>query len=66
MTIEREYWFCEQLGINLLSTRIDPRFGKQTFTAMNVTVGEPNAKLFALPQGFSIAAERESPPPDSY
>jgi len=66
MTIERESWYSEQLGINLLSIRIDPRFGKQTFTATNVILAEPDLKLFELPKGFKVAAPRENPPPDSY
>jgi hypothetical protein len=66
MTLEKESWYSAQLGINLLSIRIDPRFGKQTFTATNVILAEPDLKLFELPQGFKVAEAHESPPPDNY
>jgi len=52
ITVEREYWFSQPLGINLLSKRIDPRFGTQTFTINEVSISEPEAHLFDLPKAL--------------
>jgi hypothetical protein len=62
VTVEREYWYSPQLGINLLSVRSDPRFGKQTFRATNLILSEPDAKLFDLPDGFQVQDRRPSTP----
>jgi hypothetical protein len=58
ITVEREYWFSQQLGINLLSKRIDPRFGTQTFTINEISISEPEAQLFDLPKGFTVVDHR--------
>jgi hypothetical protein len=60
ITTSREYWFSSRLGFNLLSKRSDPRFGTQTFTATNITMAEPDAQLFVLPQGFKVVDHRAS------
>lgn len=51
---KREYWYSRQLGLNVLSIREDPRFGTQKFELSDVTLGEPDAKLFAPPEGSKI------------
>jgi hypothetical protein len=38
VTVQREVWYSPQLDLNLLSVRSDPRNGKQTFTATNVSL----------------------------
>ena len=58
MTVEREYWYAPSLGINLLSKRNDPRLGKQTFTATNLILAEPDEKLFEIPEGFTVTDRR--------
>jgi hypothetical protein len=65
MTIEREFWYSPKLGFNLLSKRSDPRFGTQTFTATNLILSEPDAKLFDLPEGFKIVDHRQTAPPEN-
>jgi hypothetical protein len=54
MIIEKETWYSSQLGINLVSIHSDPRFGKQTFRAANLTLSEPDPTLFELPKGFRV------------
>lgn len=61
VTVEHEFWYSAQLGINLLSIRSDPRFGKQTFRATNLVLAEPDPKLFDLPDGFTVQDRRSSP-----
>lgn len=65
MTVEREFWYSPQLGINLLSKRSDPRFGTQTFTVTNLIVSEPDPHLFELPAGFEIVDQRLTKPPEN-
>ena len=62
VTVEREYWYSPQLGINLLSKRTDPRFGAQTFTIPEVSLSEPEPELFKLPKGFTVVDHRPKVP----
>jgi hypothetical protein len=64
MTVEREVWYSPQLDLNLLSIRSDPRTGKQTFTATNVTLEDPDSTLFELPAGFKVVDHRQTSPPE--
>lgn len=61
--LTREYWYADQLGINLLSQRTDPSFGMQLFTITEITLSEPNAELFELPKDFKVVDHRQSDPP---
>jgi hypothetical protein len=56
-----EYWHSEQLGINLLSIRSSPFFGKQTFTITELGTTEPDPQLFQLPVGFKVNDQRKTP-----
>jgi hypothetical protein len=57
-----EYWHSDKLGINLLSIRSSPYFGKQTFNITEISVGEPDAQKFELPAGYTINDQRKNPP----
>jgi hypothetical protein len=63
VTIEREFWYSEQLGLSLLSVREDPRIGKQTFVVTSVNQSDPDSSLFELPAGFKTVDLRETAPP---
>jgi hypothetical protein len=65
MTVEREFWYSPQLGINLLSKRSDPRFGTQTFTVTNLILSEPDQRLFEVPAGFEIVDQRLTRAPEN-
>jgi len=54
ITIVKEFWYSKQLGLNVLTTRNDPRSGKEVFTVTDIRQGEPDASLFALPAGFRV------------
>jgi hypothetical protein len=58
MTVDREYWFSPQLGINLLSRLTDPRFGTQTFMVTEISPSEPDPQLFQLPAGYKVVDMR--------
>lgn len=64
VTVEREVWYSPQLDLNLLSTRTEPRTGKQTFTATNVAWGDPDPALFELPTGFKVRDIRQTAAPE--
>jgi hypothetical protein len=57
-----EYWHSDQLGINLLSIRTGPTFGKQTFTVTELTSAEPDPQLFERPAGFKVNDQRKNAP----
>jgi hypothetical protein len=59
--IVKEFWYSPHLGINLVEKRQDPRFGTQTFTVTNLSLGEPDASFFSLPAGFRVVDMRTSP-----
>ena len=52
--IVKEFWYSEQLGINVITKRFDPRFGAQNFTVGNISRGEPDPKLFVMPQDYRV------------
>jgi hypothetical protein len=65
MTIEREFWYSPRLGFNMLSKRIDPRYGTQTFTVTNLILDDPDPKLFEIPTGFTLEDKRKIAPPEN-
>jgi len=54
ITVVKEFWYSQQLGLNVLTTRNDPRSGKEVFTVTDIRQGEPDASLFALPADFRV------------
>ena len=63
MTVENEFWWSPQVGLNLLSIKTDPRIGKQTFTVTELAQGDPEPSLFQLPTGFMVVDRRKTTPP---
>jgi hypothetical protein len=57
---KREFWYSPRLGVNLISKRQDPRFGIQKFELSDLTLGEPDTKLFQLSGGGKIIDLRNS------
>ncbi|MGB8472468.1 MAG: hypothetical protein WCE61_00120 [Candidatus Acidiferrum sp.] len=60
MTVENEFWWSPELGLNLLSIKTDPRIGKQTFTVTDLLLGDPDPSLFQLPAGFEVVDRRQT------
>ncbi|HKV61074.1 MAG TPA: hypothetical protein VJO16_04110 [Candidatus Acidoferrum sp.] len=54
LMLKREFWYSPQLGVNLISKLQHPLSGTQNFEVSDITLGEPDAKLFAPPAGFKI------------
>jgi hypothetical protein len=54
IVVVKEFWYSRQLGVNVLTTRNDPRSGKEVFTVTDIRRGEPDVALFALPADFRV------------
>ena len=54
----KEFWYSPKLGINLVVKRFDPLHGTQVFTVSNISLAEPDARLFAVPAQFKVADQR--------
>jgi hypothetical protein len=58
LTISREFWYSPSLQTNLAVTRKDPREGVQDIRLSILSRGEPDAKVFAIPSGFTVQDNR--------
>src|ERR1039458_3214910 len=52
IVIADEYWYSEDLRINLMIRHSDPRTGTITMTVTQVTHTDPDASLFEIPDGY--------------
>ncbi len=52
--VQREYWYSPQLGVNLISRLQDPRVGIQNFEVSDITLTEPDAKLFKVSSKMKV------------
>lgn len=50
-----EFWYSEDLHMNLLERHSDVRGGQQTVAILSIKNDEPPASLFEVPQGYKIA-----------
>jgi hypothetical protein len=58
-TVVKEFWYSPQLGVNLLTHRIDPRGSSDiTFTVTKIQQNEPDPTLFTPPNNFMITTAR--------
>jgi hypothetical protein len=58
IAIVKEIWYSPALGINVSVKRADPRHGTQVINATEIALGEPDAKLFAVPAGYTVVDRR--------
>jgi hypothetical protein len=54
LTVTKEFWYSQQLGLNMMVKRMDPRVGTQVFTVTEVGLAEPDPKYFELPAGYTV------------
>jgi hypothetical protein len=52
VTITDEYWYSAELRLNMQVTHDDPRSGNATMTVTQLTRSEPDASIFAVPDGY--------------
>jgi hypothetical protein len=57
--ITDEYWYSEDLRINLVLKHNDPRTGGVTMTLTGMKRSEPNPARFEIPAGYNPAGERQ-------
>ena len=60
VSLTKEFWYSSALGINLSVKRIDPLQGTQVFTVSNISLSEPDARLFIVPAGYKTVDRRNS------
>ena len=53
VVITDEYWYSQDLRINLMTKHSDPRKGIATMTVAQVTRTEPDPALFVVPEGYT-------------
>ena len=57
VVVTDEYWYSEELHLNMLVKHADPRTGEQTVTVMQVERDEPSATMFEIPAGYKVVDE---------
>ncbi|MGB6385957.1 MAG: hypothetical protein WBD25_04880 [Terriglobales bacterium] len=58
IVITDEYWYSDDLRINLMIRHSDPRRGTVTMTVAQVVRTEPDPSLFQIPDGYKPAPAR--------
>jgi hypothetical protein len=54
ITLIDEYWYSEDLRLNMLAIHKDPRTGEQTTTVTQLDRAEPDPTIFEIPSGYKI------------
>jgi hypothetical protein len=62
VTLTKEFWYSPKLGVNLFVKRIDPLQGTQVFTVSNISLAEPDARLFVIPAKYRVTDDRAAAP----
>jgi hypothetical protein len=62
VTLTKEFWYSPKLGINLLVKRMDPTQGTQVFTVSDISLAEPDARLFIVPAKYKVVDDRAAAP----
>lgn len=57
ITVVTESWYSQELRINLLTKRSDPRYGEQTVRVTELVRQEPDAAMFAIPDEYKLLRE---------
>jgi hypothetical protein len=61
----REFWHSTQLGFNLVLDKTDPVSGNAQIHVTEIHLGEPDARLFAPPESFTMVDARRSAAPSA-
>lgn len=61
ITLVMEYWYSEQLGMNISIKHFDPRTGTETFLIDQLKLEEPDPRLLEVPKGARIVGETVQP-----
>ena len=63
VTITDEFWYSDDLHMNLLETHTDVRGGTQNVSILSIKRDEPSPALFEVPAGYKVVDM--TPPPDA-
>jgi hypothetical protein len=61
----KEFWYSPKLGLNMQVLRLDPLHGDQLFNVTNLSLAEPDSRLFVLPAGCKVLDMRDKPAKES-
>jgi hypothetical protein len=50
----REFWYSAAIQTNVAVTRIDPREGKQAIQLIDLSLDEPDPRVFEIPEGYTV------------
>jgi hypothetical protein len=56
VVITDEYWYSDDLRMNLMLRHSDPRVGSVTMTVTQLDRNEPDPAFFEIPSGYTLAA----------
>jgi hypothetical protein len=62
VSLTKEFWYSPKLGVNLVVKRMDPLQGTQVFTVTDISLGEPDARVFLVPAGYQVKDQRDASP----
>jgi hypothetical protein len=54
ITITDEYWYSDELHMNVTLKHTDPRHGTQFVTLTQLKRQEPDPKMFEIPPGYTV------------
>jgi len=57
IVVTDEYWYSDELHMNMLTKHNDPRTGMQVVTITQVNRTEPDAAVFQVPAGYKVVDE---------
>jgi len=57
VVVADEYWYSDELHLNVLVKHDDPRSGQQTVTLTHVDRSEPDQAMFQVPAGYKVVDE---------
>jgi len=55
VVVTDEYWYSDDLRVNLATKHDDPRTGSVTMTVTGIRRAEPNAQMFGIPADYAMA-----------
>jgi hypothetical protein len=61
----KEFWYSSRLGINVVVKRFEPRGGAQDFSVEQISLTEPDARLFQPPTDFQMVPMPEGTGPSA-
>lgn len=62
VSLTKEFWYSPKLGVNLVVKRMDPLQGTQVFTVTDISLAEPDARVFVVPADYKVKDQRDVSP----